>query len=133
MASRKQRRRQQKLRRHEWEDVLVDEEGNEVVVEADERPAKTKTKAKAERRSSNGRAPRRPIREVQPPSWNRVIKRAGIFAPLMFVTVWFLAGDKLSLASKVLQTLILLAFFLPFSYVMDRVAYRAYQRRLERG
>jgi len=51
----------------------------------------------------------------------------------MFVTVWFIGGDKLSLPDKILQTLILLAFFLPFSYVMDRVAYRAYQRRLERG
>jgi hypothetical protein len=131
VPSRKQRRRQQKLRRHEWEEVLVDEEGNEVVVEPDGRA--TKAKAKPERRSSNGRAPRRPIREVPPPSWNRVIRRAGIFAPLMFATVWFLAGDKLSLADKVLQTLILLAFFLPFSYVMDRVAYRAYQRRLERS
>ena len=131
MPSRKQRRRQQKLRRHEWEEVLVDEEGNEVVVEPDARAAKAKSKP--ERRSSNGRAARRPIREVQPPSWNRVIRRAGIFAPLMFVTVWFLAGDKLSLVDKVLQTLILLAFFLPFSYVMDRVAYRAYQRRLERS
>ena len=129
MASRKQRRRQQKLRRHEWEEVLVDEQGNEVVLDPDERPAK----AKPDRRASNGRAPRRPIRVVQPPSWNRVIRRAGIFAPLMFVTVWFIGGDKLSLPDKILQTLILLAFFLPFSYVMDRVAYRAYQRRLERG
>jgi len=129
VPSRKQRRRQQKLRRHEWEDVLVDEEGNEVVVESDERP----TKAKPERRATPSRASRRPIREVPPPSWNRVAKRAGLFAPLMFLTVHFLSGDKLSLPSKVLQTLLLLAFFLPFSYVMDRVAYRAYQRRLERG
>ena len=129
VPSRKQRRRQQKLRRHEWEEVLVDDEGNEVVVESSERPAKEKT----ERRSAKPQASRRPIREVQPPSFTRVLKRAGLFAPLMFLTVHFLSGDKLSLPSKVLQTLLLLAFFLPFSYVMDRVAYRAYQRRLERG
>jgi len=113
--------------------VLVDEEGNEIPVDPEERPAKAKAKSKPARRSSNGRAPRRPIREVQPPSWRRVVRRGGLFAPLMFATVWFLSGDKLSLFDKVLQTLILLAFFLPFSYVMDRVAYRAYQRRLERG
>jgi hypothetical protein len=127
MPSRKQRRRQQKLRRHEWEQVLVDEEGNEVEVEPGERAAKDKT----QRRSSQPRASRRPIREVPPPSFARVAKRAALFAPLMFVTVHFL-GTKLSLVDKLLQTLLLLAFFLPFSYVMDRVAYRAYQRRLER-
>jgi hypothetical protein len=129
MPSRKQRRRQQKLRRHDWEEVLVDDEGNEIVLEATDTPAKEKSKSRA----TQTRAKRRLIREVSPPSWNRVARRGAIFAPLMFLTVHFLSGDKLSLASKVLQTVFLLAFFLPFSYVMDRVAYRAYQRRLERG
>ena len=129
MPSRKQRRRQQKLRRHEWEEVLIDEEGNEVVLEPDERPPKEKP----DRRAAQQRATRRPVREVPPPSWRRVGKRAALFAPLMFVTVHFLSGDKVSLGGKLVQTLTLLAFFLPFSYVMDRVAYRAYQRRLERG
>jgi hypothetical protein len=131
MPSRKQRRRQQKLRRHEWEEVLVDDEGNEIVVDADAAPAKVKEKANL--RPAKTRGTRRPIREVQPPSWNRVLRRGAIFAPLMFITVHLISGDELSLAGKVVQTAFLLAFFLPFSYVMDRVAYRAYQRRLERG
>ena len=130
MPSRKQRRRQQKLRRHEWEDVLVDEDGNEIVLEGDERPKKEKP----ERRSTaSSGARRRPAREVPPPSWTRVGKRAAIFAPLMFVMVHFVSGDKISYPQKLVQTLLLLGFFLPFSYMMDRVAYRAYQRRLERG
>jgi hypothetical protein len=129
MPSRKQRRRQQKLRRHEWEEVLIDEEGNEIVLEPDERPKKEKP----ERKAAASRASRRPLREVPPPSWNRVAKRGAIFAPLMFVTVHFISGDEISYPQKVVQTLLLLAFFLPFSYVMDRVTYRAYRRRLERG
>jgi hypothetical protein len=31
-----------------------------------------------------------------------------------------------------IQTLVLLAIFLPFSYLMDTITYRAYQRRLNR-
>jgi hypothetical protein len=33
----------------------------------------------------------------------------------------------------ILQTLVLLAIFLPFSYFMDSLTYRAYQRRLNRS
>ena len=129
MPSRKQRRRRAKERRHEWEDVWVDDEGNEVEAPSESgiqsRNGK-RTTAPAKQRQSKGR------RAVQPPSWGRVGKRALIFAPLMFLTVSFLSSD-LSLLQKALNTAFLLAFFLPFSYVMDRVAYRAYQRRLERG
>jgi hypothetical protein len=129
MPSRKQRRRQQKLRRHEWEEVLIDEEGNEIVLEGDERPKKEKT----ERRTEPARTRRGPIREVPPPSWSRVVKRGAIFAPLMYVVVHFVSGNEISIGQKLVQTALLLAFFLPFSYMMDRVTYRAYQRRLERG
>ena len=131
MPSRKQRRRQQKLRRHEWEEVLVDEEGNEVVLEADARTA-AKEREKP-RKGAGAKSARRPVREVQPPSWRRVGKRAAIFAPLMFVMVHLLTGDEVALPGKVLQTLFLLAFFLPFSYAMDTITYRAYRRRLERS
>jgi hypothetical protein len=43
-----------------------------------------------------------------------------------------LAGDQLSLIGVVAQTLVLLAIFLPFSYFMDSLTYRAAQRRLNR-
>ena len=36
MAKRKQKRRQQKARRHDWEYVYVDDAGNEVEVDPDE-------------------------------------------------------------------------------------------------
>ncbi len=65
---------------------------------------------------------------VQPPSWRRVAKRGLIFAPLMFLTVTFLSGD-LTIAQRFINTGFLLAFFLPFSYVMDSFMYRMYVRR----
>jgi hypothetical protein len=128
VPSRKQRRRRQKSRRHEYEYVLVDEAGTELeVVEPETRtkPAGADRKRPAQRGRGRGR-------EVQPPSWQRVGRRALIFAPLMFVVVYLLGGSKVSLGGKLAETVFLLAFFLPFSYVMDSIAYRAYRKRLDR-
>jgi hypothetical protein len=128
VPSRKQRRRRQKSRRHEYEYVLVDEAGTELEVVEPE--ARTKT-AGADRKRPAQRGRGRG-REVQPPSWQRVGRRALIFAPLMFVVVYLLGGSKVSLGGKLAETVFLLAFFLPFSYVMDSIAYRAYRKRVER-
>jgi hypothetical protein len=126
MPSKKQRRRREKLRRHEWEEVLIDEDGNEIVIEPSEaRKKETPAKARATR-------PGRPIREVQPPSWQRVAKRAALFAPVMFIMVTIISGAKLTMGAKVVQTLMLLAFFLPFSYLMDTFAYKTYRKRIDR-
>jgi hypothetical protein len=123
MPSRKQRRRRAKERRHEWEEVWVDEEGNEIEAPPDEEaPARTAKRATApSRRQTGGRV-------VQPPSWSRIGKRALIFAPLMFLTVSFLSSG-LSTTQTIVQTVFLLAFFLPFSYAMDALMYRMYVRR----
>jgi hypothetical protein len=126
MPSRKQRRRRAKERRHEWEEVWVDEEGNEVEPppDADDEPPSRRAEKRASapaRRQTGGRT-------VQPPSWRRVGKRALIFAPLMFLTVSFLSSE-LSVSQKIIQTSFLLAFFLPFSYAMDALMYRMYVRR----
>jgi hypothetical protein len=89
-----------------------------------------------ERRNGKAKQPdraQRGGRTVQPPSWNRVGRRALIFAPLMFGTVYLLGRNDLSAPQIVVQSLVLLAIFLPFSYFMDSVTYRAYQRRLNRG
>jgi hypothetical protein len=126
VPTRKQRRRRQKTRRHEYEYVWVDDEGREIEVdEEDQRPGKAERK--------DGRAPRdrrgRPVRKVDPPSWNRVGKRALIFAPFMFLVVWILRPEGAPAAQAVVQTVVLLGFFLPFSYLMDSLMYRAYVRR----
>jgi hypothetical protein len=127
MPSRKQRRRQAKERRHDYEYVYVDDEGHEVEIDPAEIEVRRNGKAKRPERAAPGG------RTVQPPSWNRVGRRALIFAPLMFATVYLLGRNSLSTAQILIQTLVLLAIFLPFSYFMDSLMYRAYQRRLNRG
>ena len=126
MPTRKQRRRREKGRRHEYEYVWVDDDGQEVEVDPSElRAAKTEPK--------DGKAPRdkrgRPVRKIEPPSWRRVGKRALIFAPFMFAVVWILRPEGTAAASTVVNTVVLLGFFLPFSYLMDSIMYRSYLRR----
>jgi hypothetical protein len=129
MPSKKQRRRREKSLRHEYEYVLLDDEGNEVPVE----PTELKKKEERPRaaRGGGGR-PARAARTVQPPSWRRVAKRGALFAPVMFIMVTILGGSKLSTPGKLMQTVLLLAFFLPFSYLMDTFAYRTYRKRTDR-
>ena len=124
MPSRKQRRRRAKERRHEWEEVWVDEEGNEVEPPTSngDAPRDSAKRASAPAQRQTG------LRNVQPPSWRRVAKRGLIFAPLMFLTVTFLSGE-LTLIQKIGNTVFLLAFFLPFSYAMDVLMYRMFLRR----
>jgi hypothetical protein len=124
MPTRKQRRRRQKGRRHEYEYVYVDDEGNELDVSEEETHAERSA-------SRNGKARARPASasvRVQPPSWRRVGKRGLIFAPLMFVTVMLL-DNQLELWQVAVQTLWLMAIFLPFSYFLDSFMYRRYLRR----
>src|SRR5437588_337288 len=100
MPSRKQRRRRQKGRRHEWEYVYVDDEGQEVAVEEVEQP-KPRLDPRAASTAAKGVSPKakaRPpqsgtARKVPAPSWERVFKRAAIFAPVMLVAIAFLAKN----------------------------------------
>src|SRR5690349_3807515 len=120
MPSRKQRRRREKERRHEYEYVYVDADGREVDADRDDaEPAKAV--AKTEPKRTNGKpaaASRRaaPRRQVEPPSWRRSIRRASIFAPFMFVTL-FLLDRGASTAVKLLVTAQMLVFFIPFTYL----------------
>lgn len=125
MPSRKQRRRRAKERRHEWEEVWVDEEGNEVEPPSEDVDA---TRRNGKRTATASPAQRQTGRNVQPPSWRRVGKRGLIFAPLMFLTVTLLSGE-LSIAQRLVNTAFLLAFFLPFSYAMDALMYRMFTKR----
>ena len=128
MPSKKQRRRREKSRRHDYEYVYLDEEGHEVEVDPDNLPQP------ARRDGAGARTVRttRGGRKIQPPSWSRVGKRGLLFAPLMFITVSFLSHG-LTVAQRVYQTVFLLAFFLPFSYLMDTFAYKTYRKRMDRN
>lgn len=126
MATKKQVRRRQKERRHEWEEVYVDDDGNVVEAPEDDEPAAAPRSGK---RAQSSRPARSTGRTINPPSWGRVLKRGALFAPLMYVTVWLLAPDGSSVAQSLVQTLFLLLVFLPFSYAMDAMTYRMWRRR----
>ena len=132
MASKKQIRRQQKLKRHEYEEVYVDEEGRELdPEEAEELLGSSASKPTKAAKAARAQAPSRGARAIEPPSLRRTLRRGLLFAPLMLVVV-ILLGGGLTLAQQITQTIVLIAFFLPFSYFMDSMVYRSYQRRLAR-
>jgi hypothetical protein len=133
MPTRKQKRRRQKDRRHEWEYVYVDDEGQEVDVEEDDAPAAKPAKQAAKTAAKSGaksRQPARPARKIDPPSWRRVFRRAAIFAPVMVIIVYLLRPKDATAASVALQVIVLLLVFLPFSYMMDGLMYRNYRKRI---
>jgi hypothetical protein len=109
----------------------VDQQGQEVEVDPDELEEPEEPPAPRSKPRSRGKqrsAPTRSAREVPPPSWRRVGRRGLIFAPLMFVTLLLLDRNQ-SYGLLVINTAVLLAFFLPFSYVLDSLMYRMYLRR----
>ena len=136
MPSRKQRRRREKLKRHEYEYVVETEDGEEVHVErlrdltenGARRDAKTGGQRKGEvlvdRRG----------RPINRPSLGRVLRRAAIFAPVLFLFVYIYPGgdERPGVTSLLLTTATLVAFFIPFSYLVDTMVYRMMIRRYER-
>jgi hypothetical protein len=129
MPSRKQRRRREKLKRHDWEYVQLDEEGNEIPVEPTElKKAQVTTGSKGKPRAS--RAARAP-REVKPPSWKRSAKRALIFVPFLYIFL-SLGKNAPALPTRLGISVLYAAIFIPMFFFVDRIAYRAYQRRLGR-
>ena len=49
----------------------------------------------------------------------------------MFVVVYLLSSD-LSLASQIVQTAVIVAIFIPFSYFLDTVFWRSFRKRQAR-
>lgn len=138
MATQKQRKRRAKEKRHDYELVYVDEDGVERPIEKEEEPRKPVgrgskgTVSKAQKSTSSAKGSARGGRTAQPPSWNKVLKRGAIFAPIFFATVLLLGGGKITYAGAFVQSMLLLAVFIPFSYFMDRVVWRQQQKRLNR-
>jgi hypothetical protein len=134
VPTKKQRRRQQKSRRHEYEYIYVDDEGNEVAVDPNElRTEKDEEREPRPKRGTAGKAePRRgPGRAIEPPSWRKSGKRALILGPILIVAM-MLFNQNVPLSQQIAPAIFLIAFFIPFSYFTDSLAYRMYRRRLER-
>jgi len=126
MPSRKQRRRREKLQRHEYEYVIETEEGE--VIQVEKPVERTKPDGKASARP----AVKRGGREIPKPSMARVFKRTAIFAPLILVVVFWTGGGSTT-TSKIFTGVTLIAFFIPFSYMVDSIMYRVYSRRQNSG
>ena len=124
MATRKQRKRREKEQRHEY--VWVDDEGHEIA------PAEKDSAASNGSGRSSSSSGSRLGREPQPPSWRKSFKRGLIFAPIMLVTVMLLSS-QLTVAQQVTQALFIVSVFIPFSYFLDRMMYRSFQKRLARN
>jgi anti-sigma factor RsiW len=123
MPTRKQKRREAKSKRHEYEFVYVDDEGNEV--EAPEPPARNGTKPAAKKAAAPARTSRR---TPQPPSWQRAGRRALILGAVVFVLFGMLNKHH-SYGAAALAAIIYTALFIPFTYALDRFAYRRWQAR----
>jgi hypothetical protein len=131
MPTKKQKRRNQKARRHEYEYVYLDDEGNEVPVDPSElraekngqRESKPRAGKQASGRAASGR------KKIEPPSWRRSIRRALLFGPILVVAM-ILLNQGQPLAQQVFPAVFLIAFFIPFSYFTDSLAYRVFQKRL---
>lgn len=131
MATRKQRKRRDKTFRHEYETVLVDAEGNETPVErvAREKAEKRASAAKGDKRPAKGKSrSKRPLREVQPPSWQRALRRGGIMGAVIFVLFVFVIHGG-SQSGRALTAVFYAVMFIPLTYWTDRWAYRTYLRR----
>jgi hypothetical protein len=131
MPTRKQRRRALKERRHEYETVWVDEEGNELedppddFVPTPEKRDGAKPKPTAQPRGG------RPVRVPPQPSWQRAAKRSLILGVVIFVA-FYLAGGKSGsnrLLGAIEITVIYTVLFMPFQFMIDRFAYNRWQRR----
>jgi hypothetical protein len=140
MPSRKQRRRQLKEKRHEYEFVYVDGEGNELEELPDgfeEEPKErhstsqngngSKPAAKKQQPQRGGRTARTPPE----PSWNRALKRGGLLGIVVFVL--FSVTAKGHWTSVLPLALLYTVLFVPFTYVIDRFAYRRWEARQPGG
>jgi hypothetical protein len=137
MPTRKQRRRNQKARRHEYEYVYVDDEGNEVPVDPSELRAEKNGQGDGKPRRGGSGAKQSAARgaggrrSVEPPSWRRSGRRALLFGPVLVVAMMLLNKNQ-PLTQQIFPAVFLIAFFIPFSYFTDSLAYRMFQKRLGR-
>jgi len=137
MPSRKQRRRELKQKRHEYEFVYVDGEGNEL----EELPEGFEEEQKERAPSRNGSKPTakkqppqrggRAARTPPVPSWNRALKRGALLGVVVFALFSFTA--KGHWASVLPLALLYTVLFVPFTYVIDRFAYKRWQARTSGG
>ena len=134
MPTRKQKRRELKSKRHDYEFVYLDGEGNELdeVPEELEQPKKERTNGTKPAAGKRAQPPQRGGRRQPPvPSWNRALKRGGMLGAVVLVLFSF--GSKGHIVSVIPLALLYTALFVPFTYYIDRFAYKRWQARQPGG
>jgi hypothetical protein len=136
MPTRKQRRRALKERRHEYETVWVDGEGNEL----EEPPQDPAAPEKRDRTKTNGAKPKpkaaqqrggKPVRVPPAPSWRRAVKRGGLFGVVVFA-VFAVLGSKNgqhNYGTALVFGGVYTVLFIPFTFYLDRFSHNRWQRR----
>jgi hypothetical protein len=135
VATRKQRARKAKSLRHEYGFVVEDDEGNEVELTGAEVRAKTKPDAKqaaAKPGAKSAQKTGRGLREPQPPSWNRAIRRGGIWG-IGMVALCVVLLRSAPVYDRVLIGAVYAAMFIPVTYWVDGMVYKRWQRRKPGG
>jgi hypothetical protein len=138
VPTRKQRRRELKSKRHQYEFVYVDAEGNELdepppeLLEEEEQRKRERTNGTKAAASARGKQPpqRGARREPPPPSWNRAIKRGLLLGGVIFALFALTAKNHSAGALLAIPYALL---FIPFTYYIDRFAYRRFQARTAAG
>jgi len=133
MATKRQRRRREKGRRHDYEFVYVDDSGEEVEVEEpDEKPTPKQAKAEASKPQQQKKADPRGGRVVEPPTWNRVAKRALIFAPFIVLFLYVVKPKDSSVGAALWPAAVMIVLLIPFMYLVDSMAYKAHRKRADK-
>jgi hypothetical protein len=137
MPTRKQRRRELKSKRHQYEFVYVDSEGNELdepppeLLEQEEQRKKERTNGVKTAATKKAQPQQRGRREPQPPSWNRAFKRGLLLGGVIFAL--FALTSKGHYASVLPLALLYTLLFVPFTYYIDRFSYKRFQARTAAG
>jgi hypothetical protein len=129
MPTRKQRRRELKAQRHDYEFVYVDGDGNELdeVPEELEQPKKERSNGSKPAAAKKGQPTQRGRRQPPQPSWSRAFKRGGMLG--VVVLILFSFGSKGHIARVIPLALLYTLLFVPFTFYIDRFAYRRWEAR----
>jgi hypothetical protein len=133
MPTRKQKRREAKTKRHDYEFVYLDGDGNEL----DEVPEELVQPKKSRAESTNGAAAGKKAAPQQRgsragrvppvPSWNRAVKRGAMLGVVVFAL--FSLTAKGNYASVLPIAFLYTLHFVPFTYFIARFAYGRWQAR----
>jgi hypothetical protein len=83
---------------------------------------RAEAKARARSRTKQRRDPRTP----QPPSWPSALRKGGIASVLFFVLLMVFGQSPVASAAV---AILMMGFYVPMSFLMDRFLYQRYERK----